>query len=246
MDNLAKDLQKQQEALIEDPHISPRPSSEDILGDLGGHKGGEDEGPWLVSYADMMTLLMGFFALIVSFSKPDIEALEQFKKSTTESLGGKYEEPYKDLEKQLEKVIKEHGLEGQVKIKRGADGVSLKFEGQALFDSGSFVLRSEGEKALNIVVDAIQQDVQKYKVQIEGHTDDVPITHAIIASNWELSAIRAARVAQLLEARGFHKEQLTIQGWGETKPEAPNYNDYGQPIEANRAKNRRVLLKIYE
>ena len=50
----------------------------------------EGEGPWLVSYADLMTLLMGFFALIASFSKPDVKAFEEVKKSAAERFGGSY------------------------------------------------------------------------------------------------------------------------------------------------------------
>lgn len=222
------------------------PKLNDGFDDLGGAPVEEGEGPWLISYADLMTLLMGFFALIVSISKPDVEALEQIRKSTQESLGIKYEEPYKDLESALKKTIENYGLQGQVSVLRSVDGVSLKFEGQALFDSGSFTLKDEGSQSLHAIINAIQRDVARYQVQIDGHTDDVPISHAIIASNWELSAIRAARVAQLLEGRGFKKEQLTIQGWGETRPEVPNVDSQGRGIASNRAKNRRILLKIYD
>lgn len=204
----------------------------------------EGEGPWLISYADMMTLLMGFFALIASFSKPDIKSFEEVKKSAVEKFGGEYSEPYAELEKNINQAIKAAGADGKVKVTRGADGVTLKFEGASLFESGSFTVNADGAVVINSIVKGLTGNLNTYKVTIEGHTDNVPITHPIIASNWELSAIRAARVAQLIEQHGFKKEQLTIQGWGETKPELPNMGKNGETLVENQAKNRRVIIKI--
>ncbi|MFN3454708.1 MAG: flagellar motor protein MotB [Pseudobdellovibrio sp.] len=211
------------------------------------HKPAEEgEGPWLVSYADLMTLLMGFFALVASFSKPDVKAFEEVKKSAAEKFGGEYKEPYKDLEGKINQSLKAYGLDGKVKVSRAADGVTLKFEGTALFDSGQFVIKPEGAQILHAVTAGIRQDIPKFKLSVEGHTDNVPMSHPIIASNWELSAIRSARVAQVMESDGFKKEQITIQGWGETRPEVPNLTPEGVPIPENQAKNRRVTLKISE
>lgn len=206
----------------------------------------EGEGPWLVSYADMMTLLMGFFALIASFSTPDVKKFEEVKKSAAERFKGDYQEPYKELENKIAEALKQQIAEGKVTVTRGADGVTIKFEGKSLFDSGSFVVKPEGAELIHSIVKSIQEGIPKYKAVVEGHTDNVPITHPIIASNWELSAIRSARVAQLMVLDGFKNEQLTIQGWGETKPEVPNTDANGVAIAANQATNRRVILKISE
>lgn len=208
-------------------------------------KGEEGEGPWLVSYADLMTLLMGFFALIASFSKPDIKAFEEVKKSAVEQFGGQYKAPYEELEAKVVAAVNSQGVQDSVKVSRGADGVTIKFDGKTLFDSGEFVVKTQGAQIVHGIILAIQKDVHEYKAILEGHTDNVPISHNIIASNWELSALRAARIAQILEADGFQKEQLIIQGWGETKPEAANLDSAGQPIAENQAKNRRVIIKIY-
>ncbi len=59
-------------------------------------------------------------------------------------------------------------------------------------------------------------------------------------------AIQPATIAQLIEGRSFKKEQPTIQGWGETKPEVTNLDSTGQPIIENQAKNRRVIVKTFE
>lgn len=206
----------------------------------------EGEGPWLVSYADMMTLLMGFFALLASMSKPDQQQLEKVKQSAAERFGGKYEQPYKDLEKNLRKVLASNGLDKQVQIESSYDGVTMTFTGTLFFDSGDFRVKPEAVSIVNKLASTIQSEAKSYNLKIEGHTDNVPITHPIIASNWELSGIRAARIAGLFETQGFTKKQLTILGWGETKPLAPNENTDGSANLENRTKNRRVVIKVYK
>lgn len=214
--------------------------------DSGSKKVEEGEGPWLVSYADMMTLLMGFFALIASFSKPDVKAFEQVQQSATEQFGGEFKKPYQELTEKIEKILRQNNLQDQVKVSRAADGVTVKVDGTLFFNSGEFVVKPEGKNVIDKLLSALKSEISTHKVLIEGHTDNVPITHSIIASNWELSGIRAARIAQIFETYGFSKEQLTIMGWGETKPEVPNVDANGLGIPENQAKNRRVLLKIHK
>lgn len=212
-----------------------------------GHKKAEEgEGPWLVSYADLMTLLMGFFALIASFSKPDQQEFEKVQQAASEYFGGEYEQPYEKLEKALQKVIKENKLENQVKIETGFGGVTMTFTGTFFFDSGDFQIKPDAKAVLDKMIIAIKNEAKGYNSTIEGHTDIRPIHHPIIGSNWELSGIRAARIAQLFEKQGFEKKQLTIIGWGETKPVAPNFNKDGSVNEENQAKNRRVVIKIFK
>lgn len=213
---------------------------------LVSHKKGEEgEGPWLVSYADLMTLLMGFFALIASFSKPDQKEFEKVKQAASQYFGGEYQEPYKKLEENLKRVVKENKLSDQVKISSDAEGVVLTFTGSLFFDSGQFEVKDTAKPVLDKMADAIKKDSAKYHALIEGHTDDRPISHPIIASNWELSGIRASRIALLFEAKGFSKSQLHILGLGETKPIAPNSNPDGTPNLENQTKNRRVIIRVF-
>lgn len=208
-------------------------------------KSDEGEGPWLISYADLMTLLMGFFALIASMSTPDVNRLEKVQESVTEQFGGEFKKPYEDLAKKIENIVKKNNLENQIKVTRAADGVTIKFDGTLFFNSGEFVVKEQGRFVIDKLLGALAVEIPAYKTLIEGHTDNNPISHNIIASNWELSGIRAARIAQIFETYGFKKEQLTIMGWGETKPEVPNSDSSGINIPKNQAKNRRVLIKIY-
>lgn len=215
---------------------------------MGGHakKVEEGEGPWLVSYADMMTLLMGFFALIASFSKPDAKEFDKVASAASQYFGGEYEAPYEKLSESLRRIVKENDLEDKVQIDMGVEGVTMTFSGTLFFDSGNYVVKNEAVVLLNKMIPAVHKDAEKYNILIEGHTDNSPMRHEIIASNWELSGIRAARIAQFFEAHNFTKEQLTIMGWGETKPVAPNSNPDGTPNITNMSKNRRVVIRIYK
>jgi chemotaxis protein MotB len=206
----------------------------------------EGEGPWLVSYADLMTLLMGFFALIASMSKPDQKLMEKVKQSAAEQFGGHYEQPYKELEKSLKKVLQSNGLDKQVQIEASYDGVTMTFTGTLFFDSGDYKVKPEAIGIVSKLAGTIQKEAKNYDIKVEGHTDDAPISHPIISSNWELSGIRAARIAQVFETQGFQKKQLTLMGWGETKPIVPNENPDGSANLENRTKNRRVVIKVYK
>jgi chemotaxis protein MotB len=209
-------------------------------------KADEGEGPWLISYADMMTLLMGFFALIASFSKIDNTEFEKVKKEAVKYFGGEYKEPYGDLANVIRKVVTQNGMNEFVQVENGPDGVSVTFRGTLLFDSGSFELKGDAKPLMSKIAEVVHQQAASHNVKVEGHTDNVPIKHPVIASNWELSALRAARVARLFEDQGFGKKQLAIQGWGEAQPLVPNFNPDGTENPANQAKNRRVLIRIYK
>ncbi|RZA32435.1 MAG: flagellar motor protein MotD, partial [Lysobacteraceae bacterium] len=73
---------------------------------------------------------------------------------------------------------------------------------------------------------------------VEGHTDTLPITNERFASNWELSAVRAASVVRLFIESGVQDARLSAIGHGATRPVAPN------DTPANQARNRRVAVMI--
>lgn len=207
---------------------------------LGSAKKGEEgEGPWLVSYADMMTLLMGFFALIASFSKPDAKEFEKVAAASSQYFGGEYQAPYEQLGNAIMKLIKENKVEDQVEVVVDVNGVTLTFSGTLFFDSGNYQVKPEAKELIYKLGETIKKEPKVYNAVVEGHTDSVPITHPILASNWELSGVRASRIAQLFEERGFQKNQLTIMGWGETKPVSENSTIEG------RTKNRRVVIRVF-
>jgi chemotaxis protein MotB len=200
----------------------------------------EGEGAWLVSYADMMTLLVGFFVMLMSFSKIDSEAYEKVKQATSKMFGGEYVQPQENLVKNLQTIIAETSLQEEVSFKQTDTGAEFSFPGGLFFDQGEIDLRPEAKKVLEKLVPVIMAQARGYGVVIEGHTDSVPVKGARgIATNWELSSLRACTVLRLFEANGFDRRHLKAIGWGDTRPAA----DSG-PDEERQAKNRRVVIKV--
>lgn len=234
------------EKLRADEERSKREAEDFDIGIMGHRKKEEGEGPWLISYADLMTLLMGFFALISSMSTPDPDKIEKVKRITSEVFGGEYKEPYKDLGNSLRKFIEENSLQSKVQIQTSANGVELTFDGTLFFDSGEFVVKSGAEELMRKMAIAIKNEPRKYKTLIEGHTDSQPIGHPIVASNWELSGLRSARIAQIFERTGFPKQSLIIIGWGDVRPVKPNSDPDGKPNLENMAANRRVVIRVFD
>lgn len=88
-----------------------------------------------------------------------------------------------------------------------------------MFAPGTADILPSGEPTLDRVAqNLILLGIQTYKVDVEGHTDDDPISTAKFPSNWELSAARAAAVARFLISRGVDPERITVIGYGDTRP----------------------------
>ena len=213
----------------------------------GGHGGGHDEGGegWLVSYADMMTLLVGFFVILLSFSAVDEEKFEMVKKAATQEFGGTYHIPYGELTEHLKAELVKLKMGNQVAVKAMANGVEISFTGAVFFETGAADVKPEGITLLEGLIPIMQHEASDFDVVIEGHTDDVPISSKLkFGSNWELSSVRACRVLDVFQAKGFKKEQLTAVGYGEARAIVPNRDSVGNAIPQNQSQNRRVVIKL--
>lgn len=206
----------------------------------------EDDGEsnWLVSYADMMTLLVGFFVMLQSFSKPDTQIFEKMKQETTKVFGGEYTIPFEQLYKKMDEIVKSENLSDQVKFQVTDEGIVLTFRGALFFDSGSVELKNQASQLLEKLVPKIYEQANAFNIVIEGHTDNVPISGGIIKSNWELSSLRACTVLRFFQEQGFEESKLSAIGWGDTKPLLNNLDEQGNPIPENQAQNRRVVVRI--
>lgn len=204
----------------------------------------EDSEQWLVSYADMMTLLVGFFVMLQSFSKVDDKLFEPIKKETTMLFGGEYKVPFEKLEKSLKIAITKQGFGEQIAVEKVENGIVLNFRGALFFDSGSTQLKDSGSKLMSEIIPVIAKEAEGFGIIVEGHTDNVPISGGIYPSNWELSSVRACTVLRLFESAGFDRNRLKAIGWGDSKPLVKNEDDRGIASVENQAQNRRVVIKI--
>lgn len=203
------------------------------------------EGNWLVSYADMMTLLVGFFVILLSFSTIDEEKLDSARKELTKEFGGIYEVPFEEVSNRIKTEMNKMGVGDQVSVKQTSNGIDISFLGTVFFTTGSADLKNEAQQLLAKLIPIIRAENTKFNVLVEGHTDDVPIVGGLFfKNNWELSSIRACRVLNFFAESGFDKTTLTAVGFGETKPVAPNHDPSGAAIPKNQSQNRRVVIKL--
>ena len=142
-----------------------------------------------------------------------------------------------NVKKQLDKYLKDNNMSNEVTSKVEERGLVVSLNDTLFFDSAQAVIKPESQKKL-IEMGKILNQLGNY-IRIEGHTDNVPINNSEFSSNWQLSAIRATNVTELLiNKAGIAPERLSSVGYGEYRPIADN------STEAGRAKNRRVDIII--
>lgn len=205
----------------------------------------DGEGSWLISYADMMTLLVGFFVVLQSLSKVDDQAFENIRMETTQLFGGEYRKPFEDIAKDLKGVLQQQNLADQVIFNQTAQGIEITFRGALFFNAGSFELREEALELMSKLIPVISEKAKNFGIVVEGHTDGTPLaSHGAIASNWELSSLRACRILRLFESRGFDSKRMKALGWGSTRPLVEEKGMNGESMSEAQSQNRRVVIKI--
>ncbi|MDF3035017.1 MAG: motB1 [Paucimonas sp.] len=126
--------------------------------------------------------------------------------------------------------------QGKVRVTQNNRGISIEINASVLFAPGAAKLSPESEQALRAVAQVLKDD--HHAMQIEGHTDNVPISTAVFPSNWELSSVRASSVVRLFADSGIAERRMVAMGHGANQPIAPNDNAEG------RMRNRRVTVMI--
>ena len=214
---------------------------------------------WLITYSDLITLLLAFFIMMYTFSKQDAqkyqEVSEQLKAiftggasilKTGASTGSKAvialpqtASSDKDVEKQLEKEIQSMAdamdKEHKISVFRDERGIVIRIMDRAFFDEGRAQLKETAKQALAKIAPTIMGSDSP--IRIEGHTDNVPIKTSEFGSNWELSVRRATEVVRhLIEKHDFPAERISASGYAEYRPVASN------DTAENRALNRRIEI----
>ncbi len=147
----------------------------------------------------------------------------------------KASQTYKDLLTKLETEIQE----GQIQITEMKNRLTMTMVDKIIFPSGSAEISKKGKSVLAKVT-GILKDVKDKRIQVEGHTDNVPIVSSLrkkFPTNWELSTERATQVVRYLqETGGLDPAMLSATGYSEYQPVASNDTDAGK------LKNRRIEI----
>ncbi|MGP0629516.1 OmpA family protein [Nitrospina sp. 32_T5] len=198
---------------------------------------------FLVTYSDMITLLLAIFVMLFTMSNIDeakfVEAISSFQEKQVRVTSQNVRLTNQEIEmlERVRELVKdnvdpEELVRGDVKTKL------IRLKSEELFAPGKATLIPGAEETIfKAITNDLKQGVKQ--IHVEGHTDNVPISTETFPSNWELSTSRAARVARyIIEELNFPEELIVVSGYGEHRPLKPNNTD------SNRAMNRRVEIKI--
>lgn len=213
---------------------------------------------WLATFADLMSLLLTFFVLLLSFSNQDIQKFKDMMGSIKDAFGVQVQRKQADyiafspsqferkdikldqdtrlllgMVLKLKSVLDENDLlKKNVDVTSDDNGVLIRVNSGVMFEPGSAVLKKEAYPILNEVIKFLKEN--NFDVIVRGHTDDTPVK-GNFPSNWELSAARAAAALRyIVEKGGINPSRLKAVGYANTRPLVPNTS------ESNRALNRRV------
>ncbi|MHB1216290.1 MAG: flagellar motor protein MotD [Thiobacillus sp.] len=222
---------------------------------------------WLISYADFITLLFAFFVVMYAISAvnenkfrvlagslgsafgkasaddapvPQLAAdplpAEVRKRTLKQQQAIEEQAHMTEVASNLLDVMAPLVKEGKVRVTQSRRGVSIEINANVLFEPGKAELEPQSLAVLRAVAERLRNE--PFNLEITGHTDDIPISNSLFASNWELSAVRASSVVRLMADSGIVPARLLAIGREASKPIAGNDTAEG------RARNRRVELMI--
>lgn len=228
----------------------------------------ESEDRWLITYADMVTLLMVFFVVMYAIAEVKATKLAPISyalqknfypenvstvNSNNQELkingsaakeGGENSQKISELIKDVGNVLikklekQDLGKAVNIEIKKEELTVSLN-TGKGFFELGSADVKPATAKILDTIAELCRELPDGAFIRVEGYTCDLPISSGVYPSNWELSTARATQVAKYLIEKGkLNPTRFSAAGYGQYRPKLPNTS------EANRAMNRRVEITI--
>ncbi len=220
---------------------------------------------WLITYADLITLLLAFFIMMYTFSKQDAQKYQEvteylraiFKGGSGVLNAGQgpnaagaallnalpKQSSEADVQKQLEEevrsLMRDADQQNKISVFQDERGVVIRIMDRAFFDEGKADLKELAKNALKKIGPILRESNRQ--IRIEGHTDDVPINTFEFKSNWELSTRRATEVVRhLIEKYDFPAQDISASGYAEYRPVAPNDTAH------NRALNRRIEIILLQ
>lgn len=215
----------------------------------------------MVTWADLMSLLMCFFVMLVSMMTVDPAKFNAIASSFHNAFSGVLESMPTvmitrdvfiprmggdqqnkrmaiDAAMKLRQAIVEENLDEAIKVQVTESGIAIKIADPIGFESGSADLRPQVHSVLRNIASMINE-APTALIRVEGHTDNVPISTARFPSNWELSAARALSVVRYMAVNGgVNPARLSAVGYGEYRPLVSN------DTAENRRTNRRIEIYV--
>jgi len=222
-------------------------------------QGDDDENleRWLLTYADLITLLLALFVVMYSMSQIDSQKFGKVSAALNAVLAGsdgvlKSELPLipqsneirmlslnelRLLREKISNYVTAQKMEPEIEVILNERDLTLHITESAFYEPGRAEIKPKAKEFL-MTLSGMLKDISNH-IRVEGHSDNVPINTPQFPSNWELSAIRATNVVRfLVEASGLDPSRVSALGCGEFRPRFQN-----NPPE-NRMRNRRTDIVI--
>lgn len=210
-----------------------------------------DKDRYLITYADLITLLLGLFIILYAISNIDSKKYKYMAEAmssvfgrpvpvanlTPGTEGVKNLSPTEHLKAELMKLIDENNYASSIRYEENERGITVHILEDILFAPGRAELGETSKAVLNnlaVILRELPNDIR-----IEGHSDDTPINTALYPSNWHLSVQRSLNTAYYLtQTEKLNPDKVSIVGNAEFKPLVPN------DTPEHRSQNRRVDIVI--
>lgn len=205
---------------------------------------GTGEDGWLITYLDVITLLLVMFVVMLALSGgPSVQPGHGMPATAAPEQGndnGVLEGSQQPVENRRVDLLGDQalatlaaaGLSDDIAVIPQEDGVRFRVSNDILFSSGEARLSAAGAERLRELVPLLADS--DYRITVAGHTDNLPIRSSRFPSNWELSSARAGSVVRLFEQAGVARARMQATGFADTRPLFRNDTQQG------RAGNRRV------
>lgn len=227
----------------------------------------QEEGlpPWMATFADMVTLLLCFFVLMLSFASNDVAKFKELLGSLEDAFGVSVKRKEADYLALTPSKLKRDevkmdsndkrllGLVLRIKalldekeanrmstgVNADKDGVVMKSDSAQLFLPGTSKLKPDAHKILDTVISVLKE--HNYNLVVRGHTADTEAPSKKFPTNWELSSARAAAALEYIHQKGgINSKRLKAVGYADTRPLVKNDS------KANRDKNRRMEFYFHK
>lgn len=201
---------------------------------------------WLLTYADMITLLLATFIILYSMyvTKASAELREAIAEAISLAFGGQGSPTHATLggliihrrrgimqapsvpahrhlilSSRISRLVREIARKADLNYKILEKGVLIQFAGTAFFEPGSDRLTPEARRRLNVVATLLRKLGENVEAIVIGHTDsDPPLDKERFPTNWELSVLRSVAVVRYLIEQGVKPWQLSAQGYAQYRP----------------------------
>jgi chemotaxis protein MotB len=222
---------------------------------------------WLITYADMITLLLAVFIVMYALSDTNLRKFNAFAQSLSsafstdvftgtttftvtsgervapgtgqlDSGSGVLAQEARTVQAVVSDYAIRQGMGKDVSVEQVPEGVAIRIRSTLLFQPGRARLAEGSLALLENIASTIVAETQQQGIRVVGHTDDTPTSGALYADNFELSTARATAVLRFLVDAGLEDSRMSVEGDGQYNPVSPN------DTEEHRAANRRVDILI--